>query len=384
MKVNELKHKPLEEGFIDNLISKVKTMAGGDGLTGIVRSLSGQGAALNKLADQIARETEAPLIRAMGNSADTARRSNEDMQLTPVVQLGLKAALKFSMADGDPVTGNEILELLRTKKDAVQATGHSAHAGQVIDAIVKYAATKDAGTVPGLGFDAAIKEVSLVLAGAIVLVQLNKSLAEPDGATAERNSPEIQKFKQLGEKVQETLFDPTSPLLRALKPNDSFKDNLHWLVITLTKKVQNEYGNMPADRLLAAASNPPVLLTPMQYKSALAGHDSTVDPTTVDSIISAVSPIIQEQFKTWLGIAAEEAKAGKGIEESEMDYGDWARESMSMIDRLNFAPVKPEKKKAPTSTPEEPTIQVGGEPVSKDDPAYPALLAAYKKAHPEA
>jgi hypothetical protein len=383
MKINELKRESLEEGFIDNLISKVKTMAGGDGLIGLVRSLSGQGAALNKLADQIARETEAPLIRAMGNSADTARRSSDDMQLTPVVQLGLKAALKFSAADGDPVTGNEIIALLKTKKDYVQSASHSAQAGPVIDAILKYAATKDAGTVPGLGFDAGVKEVSLVLAGAIVLVQLEKSLAEPSDP-AERNTPELQKFKQLGGKVQETLFDPTSPLLRALNPNEDFKDNLQWLVITLAKKIQNEYGQMSTDKLLAAASSPPVLLTPMQYKSALSGHDGTVDPATVESIINAVSPIIQEQFKTWLGIAAEEAKAGKGIEESEKDYGDWARESMEMIDRLNFSTAKPGKKKPTDTASDEPVIQVGGDTVSKDDPAYPALLAAYKKAHPEA
>jgi len=356
MKINELKREPLEEGFIDNLISKVKTMAGGDGLTGIIRSLSGQGAALNKLADQIARETEAPLIRAMGNSADTARSSGDDMQLTPVVQLGLKAALKFSAADGDPVTGNEIIALLKTKKDYVQSASHSAQAGPVIDAITKYAATKDAGTVPGLGFDASVKEVSLVLAGAIVLVQLEKSLAEPSDP-AERNTPELQKFKQLGGKVQETLFDPTSPLLRALNPNEDFKDNLQWLVITLVKKIQNEYGQMSTDKLLAAASSPPVLLTPMQYKSALSGHDGTVDPATVESIINAVSPIIQEQFKTWLGIAAEEAKAGKGIEESEKDYGDWARESMEMIDRLNFS-TAPEKKKPTDTASDEPVIKL--------------------------
>ena len=54
-----------------------------------------------------------------------------------------------------------------------------------------------------------------------------------------------------------------------------------------------------------------------------------------------------------------------------------------MIDRLNFSTAKSGKKKSTVEEPGEPVIQVGGDTVSKDDPAYPALLAAYKKAHPE-
>ena len=53
MKVTDLKRTPLEEGFIDNLVGKALGMAGGDGITGFIRSLQGEGAALKKLSDAI-------------------------------------------------------------------------------------------------------------------------------------------------------------------------------------------------------------------------------------------------------------------------------------------------------------------------------------------
>ena len=376
MKIKELEYVPLSEGFIDNLIDKVKTMAGGDGITGIVRSLSGQGAALNKLADQIERQTEAPLIRAMGNAADEARRSRDDMILTPVIQLGLTAATQFSSQDGDPVTGNEIIELLKTKKDYVQSASHSAHAGPVIDAILKYAATKDAGTVSGLGFDASVKEVSLVLAGAIVLVQLNKLLEEPAEPT-QLDPAELQKFKMFGDKINETLFDSTSAVFRALKPNKEIVNNLHWLVIEMTKKVQQEFGILPADKLEAMAATPPVLVQPVALKQALGAHDPSVDPETVNRIVEAVTPIIQEQVKSWFILAAAEAKAGKGTEASQVAFGDWAKSAMGLIDRMQFGnPTQKQKSKpAGAETATDAILKAGDVEFNK---AYQAALTAGK------
>lgn len=381
MKINELKYQPLEEGFIDDLISKVKNMAGGDGLTGIIRSLSGQGAVLNKLADQIARELESPLLRELGNSMNAIKNGTQPVPLGRIIQLGLRSGATVAQHDGDVVSPAEILNFLKANKENIVRVAGGGMTPQVIDAIIKMVDTKTADPIPNLNFDRSIHEVALVLAASIILVQAAKSEAEP-GVTPERDTAQLEKFKQLGEKVQETLFDPTSALLRALQPNEDFKDNLHWLVITMTQKVQNEIAKLPAPKLEAMLTNPPPLLTPMQFKTALSGHTETADPAVVTKVIQAVTPIMQEQFKTWLQLAIDEAKAGNGVEESVKDFGDWAKESMSMIDLLHFNKTA-KKKLEPAPATDEPVIKVGGETVSKTDPAYPELLAAYKKAHPE-
>jgi hypothetical protein len=347
VKINELKYQPLEEGFIDDLIDKVKNMAGGDGLTGLIRSLSGQGAALNKLADQIARELESPLLRELGNNIRAIKNGTQPVPMGRIIQLGLRSGATVAQHDGDIVSPAEILNFLKANKENVVRVAGGGMTPQVIDAIIRLSDTKTADPVPNLNFDKSIHEVALVIAAAIILVQAAKAEAGPEAAT-ERDTAQLEKFKQLGEKVQEALFDPTSALLKALQPNEDFKDNLHWLVITMTQKVQNEIAKLPAPRLEAMLTNPPPLLTPMQFKTALSGHTETADPTVVAKVIETVTPVMQEQFKTWLQLAIDEAKAGNGIEESVKDFGDWARESMAMIDLLHFnktTPKKPDREK---------------------------------------
>ena len=48
MKITELK-----EGFLDNIMSKITSAAGGDGITGFFRTLSGGNARLDLVIDKI-------------------------------------------------------------------------------------------------------------------------------------------------------------------------------------------------------------------------------------------------------------------------------------------------------------------------------------------
>lgn len=343
MKITELKRIELEEGFLDNLIAKAQNMAGGDGVTGFIRALRGQGAALNRVADSIANQVEGPLLKQLGNSIQAIKAGQADVPVSAIIQLALKAGVAVAQADDNAVSAEQIVGYLKDNKQNVVAVAGGG-VNQVVDTIVTAATGGDASPIGSMNFDQTIKSVCLAIASSIILLQADGESAGPfqvDPAAA-------QKFEQLGQQVIDILFDPTSPDFRALKPNEAFKDNISALVIHIINTVQNKLVDLPGDKLQAIANNPPPIVTQTQLKSLLAGHDTSIDPNSVNNIVSKAIPLIQEQLKTWIGIAAKEPKQGKPV--SFQLYKDWGSEAYKLIDNMRFGAGATAAGEAPAQT----------------------------------
>jgi hypothetical protein len=329
VKINELKRTTLEEGFLDNLISKAQNMAGGDGVTGFIRALRGQGAALNKVADGIANQVEGPLLKQLGNSVQAIKAGQADVPVAAIIKLALQAGVSVSQADNNAVSAEQIVGYLRdNKQNVVQVAGGGIN--QVADTIATVATGGEAGPIGSMNFDQTIKNVSLAIASSIILLQADSENAGP----FQVDPAEKQKFDQLGQQVIDTLFDPTSQDFRALKPNEALKDNLSGLVVHIINTVQNKLVDLPAERLQALAGNPPPIVTATQLKTLLAGHDASIDPNAVNNIVTKVTPLIQEQLKAWIVIAAKEPKQGKPV--SFQLYKDWGGDAFGLIDNMKF------------------------------------------------
>ncbi len=329
MKINELKRTTLEEGFLDNLISKAQNMAGGDGVTGFIRALRGQGAALNKVADGIANQVEGPLLKQLGNSVQAIKAGQADVPVAAIIKLALQAGVSVSQADDNAVSAEQIVGYLRdNKQNVVQVAGGGVN--QVADTIATVAQGGEVGPIGSMNLDQTIKNVSLAIASSIILLQADSQSAGP----FQVDPAEKQKFEQLGQQVIDTLFDPTSQDFRALKPNEALKENLSGLVVHIINTVQNKLVDLPGEKLQALAGNPPAIVTATQLKTLLAGHDASIDPNAVNNIVTKVIPLIQGQLKAWVGIAAKEPKQGKPV--SFQLYKDWGGDAFGLIDNMKF------------------------------------------------
>lgn len=348
MKITELKRTALEEGFLDNLISKAQSMAGGDGITGFARALKGQGAALNRVADAIANQIEGPLLKQLGNSIQAIKAGRADVPTALIIKLALNAGVKVSTDDGNSVTTGQIVNLLKTNKPAVQQVA-GGYVSSTVDAIVEVAASGQTSPIANSDYDQTIKTVCLVVASAIVLVQ-----AEGENEGEYQIDPAQQKnFEQVGRRVIDELFDPTSADFRALNPNEKLQDNISALVVHILNTVQNKLVDLPADKLQAIAGNPPPLVTNTQLKTLLAGHDMSVNPEAVNNIVTKAIPLIQRQLKAWIGIAVKEATKGRPA--SFQLYKEWGAEAYKLIDNMHFG----QGATAAGTTPTTSTMQAG-------------------------
>ncbi len=360
MKINELKRTTIEEGFLDNLIAKAQNMAGGDGITGFIRALRGQGAALNKVADGIANQVEGPLLKQLGNSIQAIKNGQADVPVAAIIKLALNAGVAVSQADNNAVSAEQIVGYLRDNKpNVVQVAGGGVN--QVVDTIVTVATGGEATAIGSLNFDQTIKNVSLSIASAIILLQADSASAGP----FQVDPAAKQKFEQLGQQVIDVLFDPTSSDFRALKPNEALKENLSGLIVHIINTVQNKLVDLPGDRLQALVGTPPVIVTGTQLKTLLAGHDASIDPNAVNTIVTKVTPLIQEQLKAWLAIAVGENQ--KGRPQSFQLYKEWGGDAFGLIDNMKFGAGAGAAGEAPASSPTTP----GSAPTTGETPTAP-------------
>lgn len=370
MKINELKRTTIEEGFLDNLIAKAQNMAGGDGVTGFIRALRGQGAALNKVADGIANQVEGPLLKQLGNSIQAIKNGQADVPVAAIVKLALQSGVAVAQADNNAVSAEQIVGYLRDNKTNVsQVAGGGVN--QVIDTIVAVATGAEAGPIGSLNFDQTIKNVSLAIASAIILLQADSASAGP----FQVDPAAKQKFEQLGQQVIDALFDPTAADFRSLKPNEALKENLSGLVVHIINTVQNKLVDLPGDRLQALAGNPPAIVTATQLKTLLAGHDASIDPNAVNNIVTKVTPLIQEQLKAWMAIAAAETQ--KGRPQSFQLYKEWGGDAFGLIDNMKFGAGSTAAGETPAPTPGGAPAPAGGEtPTAPGTPGAPETPTA--------
>lgn len=305
MKVNEIKKVKLEEGFLDNLIASAQAASGGDGITGFIRSLQGQGAAMKKLADSIKNGFGGELRKALGNTYMSVQQGKSPVPFSAIIKLALTAAQKVSQADNTPISADQIIEYMqKNKQSVVQIAGGGMN--QLLDVIVQVAQSGEAPEqLPNLKFDQAIDSISLCIASAMVLSEgqdLSNTPFKMDDAVK-------QSFEQFSSQVTELLLDPTS----GLSPDQNYKDNIENLVfVSIAKAIKDKYANLPSAKLEALVQNTPQLVTPGNLKIFLVSHNPSIDPAVVSAMVQKVSEAIQGMFKAFITLAfAEVAKTGR-------------------------------------------------------------------------
>jgi hypothetical protein len=157
----------------------------------------------------------------------------------------------------------------------------------------------------------------------------------------------------------------------------------------MIKTVQQKYAVLDNAQLQGLLATPPALLTAIQFKSALASHDSTIDPAVVSQVIAKATPAIQAQFKAWLEIAVKETAGGRAATESALLYVQpWGKEAMGLVDNMKLktspaaaeppaadATIEPAGKPiAPAGVPE--VVKIGNQEIKPTDPLYDKIMAA--------
>jgi len=357
VKVTELKRTPLEEGFIDNLVGKAIGMSGGDGITGFIRSLQGEGAALKKLADAIEVGLVSELRKQAGQNFAKIQRDQVPLPLTAMIKLGLKSAEAVSTKEtgtataagttsSDPVSAAQIAELIKNnKRSVVTVAGGGVNA--IVDAIVQVAGGAEATAIENLKYEKALDGICLSIAAATIIAT-GEDLSE----TPFQMDPALkQQFEQLGAQILDILLDPSN----GLKQNQDFLDNIKNLIIVhyLNERVRKRYAVMTATQLTPLVATPPEILTAGEYKRFLSQHNPSIDPAALAKVITDVTTAIQGQFKAWLELAADEAATGRKPQESLSLYTAWARTAIQMLDQSKYgsAPETPAGSSSPEASP---------------------------------
>lgn len=388
MKVTDLKRTPLEEGFIDNLVGKALGMAGGDGITGFIRSLQGEGAALKKLSDAIEVGLVGALRREAGQNFAKIQRDQVPLPLPAMIKLGLKSAEAVSTketgtAEGgvaatsaDPVSAAQIAEVLKNnKREVVQVAGGGVNA--IVDAIVQVAGGEEA-SIDNLKYEKALDGICLSIAAATIIAtgeDLTNTKFQVDAASK-------KSFEEVGAQIIDLLLDPSN----GLKQNQDFIDNIKNLIFAhyLNDRIRKKYALMTAMDLAKLAGDPPAIITDGEYKRFLSIHNPSIDTTALGDVIKAVKEAVQSQFGMWLGFAAEESATGRKPQESLKLYTDWARKVLQMLEQSKYgsAPEAPAAPGAPEASPlddPEKFIEVLEKHLASGGTISPELLALLKE-----
>lgn len=360
MKVTDLKRTPLEEGFIDNLVGKALGMSGGDGITGFIRSLQGEGAALKKLSDAIEVGLVGALRREAGQNFAKIQRDQVPLPLSAMIKLGLKSAEAVSAKEtgtataagttsSDPVSADQIAELIKNnKRSVVTVAGGGVNA--IVDAIVQVAGGAEATPIDNLKYEKALDGICLSIAAATIIATGEDLSDAPfkmnDGPNAELK----KKFEEFGAQILDILLDPSN----GLKQNQDFLDNIKNLIIVhyLNERIRKRYAVMTAAQLVQLTAETPDILTDGEYKRFLSSHNPAVAPIASE-VAKNLKAAIQGQFKVWLELAADEAATGRKPQESLNLYTAWARTAIQMLDQSKYgsAPETPAAPGAPEASP---------------------------------
>jgi hypothetical protein len=334
MKVNDLQRQ-LDEGFLDNLVSKVTSMAGGDGPTGIIRALRGSNAALRKFADAITNTTRPRVMQRLGNQLAQIDSGSVPLPVKMMYQQTLAAADKVAATDQLQVDIAQVGPTIKSNRADIERLVLSSNVGAnneiklLFDAIL--GGTGSASI--GMEVEPALNAISMIVAATVIFIQTQQEDAE----TAEVDPDALENFKTASAQLDKVLFSQQSPDLRSLNPNVDLRDNLEELVlismITGQTGIQKKYLNLSTEQMQAMLASPPLLVSNQTLTRLLSGHSSDVDPAAVNSVVNKAEELIEEQFKAWLQIAvAEQPPRAKAFE----IYKEWARAVHAKIKSMNF------------------------------------------------
>ena len=334
MKVNDLQRQ-LDEGFLDNLVSKIQSMAGGDGPTGIIRALRGSNAALRKVADAIANATRPRVMQRVGNQLDQINNGTAPLPVKMIYQQTLAAADKIAAADQMNVDVAQVGPTIKSNRADIERLVMSSNVGAnneiklLFDAILGGTGTASIG----MEVESALNAIAMIVAATVIFIQTQQE----DSGSTEVDPNALEAFKSASVALNKILFVQNSPDLQTLEPNDELKDNLEELVtinmLTGQTGIQKRYLNLDTEQLQAVLASVPQLVNPAALSRLLSSHSATVDPAAVSAVVAKVEPLIQAQFKAWLDIAvAEQPPRAKSFD----IYKQWAKTVYDSVDRMDF------------------------------------------------
>lgn len=333
MKIKDL-NRQLDEGFLDNFISKVKTMAGGDGPTGILRALKGQNAALQKFADAIANATTPRVMQRVGNQLDLINDGTSPLPVKLIYQQALAAAVKISANDNIGVDTKFVGQTIKSNRMDIERLVLTSNAGDnnevnlIFDAILGGTGTANIG----VSVEQAVKIISLIVAATLIFIQTQQQ----DSEDVEVDPNALEAFKTASVALNKVLFMQNSPDLMSLSPNQQLVDNLEELVtitmLTSPTGVQKKYLNITTEEMQAVLATPPQLVSPAALTRLLSSHDN-VEPAAVSAVVAKVEPLIQAQFKAWLEIAVTQQPPRAPAFDI---YKQWAKTVYDAVDRMDF------------------------------------------------
>jgi hypothetical protein len=336
MKVNDLQRQ-LDEGFLDNLVSKVQSMAGGDGPTGIIRALRGSNAALRKFADAIANTARPRVMQRVGNQLAQINDGSVPLPVKMIYQQTLAAADKIAATDQTEIEPAlpQVKPTIKSNRADIERLVLSSNVGAnneiklLFDAIL--GGTGSASI--GIEVESALNAISMIVAATVIFIQTQQEDAE----TAEVDPDALENFKTASAQLDKVLFSQQSPDLRSLNPNVDLRDNLEELVlinmITGQIGIQKKYLNLSTEQMQAMLASLPLLVSNQALTRLLSSHSPDVDPAAVNSVVNKAEELIEEQFKAWLQIAvAEQPPRARAFE----IYKEWARAVHAKIKSMNF------------------------------------------------
>ena len=386
MKVNDLQRQ-LDEGFLDNLVSKVSSMAGGDGPTGIIRALRGSNAALRKFADAITNTARPRVMQRVGNQLDQINDGSVPLPVKLVYQQALAAGEKVAAADRMNVDIAQVAPTIKSNRMDIERLVLSSDLGNnneiklLFDAILGGTGTASIG----MDMESAIAAIAMIVAATIIFIQTQQE----DAVTAEVDPNALEDFKTASAALNKVLFMQASPDLKSLNPNQDLADNLEQLVllnmVTGQTGIHKAYLNLTTEQIQAAIDSPPELVSPQKLTRLLSSHSPEVDPAAVSAVVAKAIPLIQAQTVAWLKIAV--ADQPPRVKSSEV-YNEWARSVHSAIKKMNFeAAATAPAPAGETIPPAGETIPAAGEtiPPAGEAPTTPAIASivdAVKKLSP--
>ena len=382
MKVNDLQRQ-LDEGFLDNLVSKVQSMAGGDGPTGIIRALRGSNAALRKFADAITNTTRPRVMQRVGNQLEQINAGTAPLPVKMIYQQALAAAEKIAAADQMQVEIARVAPTIKSNRVDIERLVMSSDVGGnneinlLFDAIL--GGTGSAAI--GMEVEPAIAAISMIVAATVIFIQTQAE----DSGTVEVDENALEAFKAAGVALDRVLFDQDSPELKTLNPNQNLVQGLTELLLVQMSagpnSIQKKYLNITTEQMQAVVARPPQLVNPQALTRLLSSHAPDIDPAALTAVVAKAEPLIQALFITWLQIAVTQQPPRASAFEI---YKEWLVKALDAVKGMNFAqPAEPDATpEIPPAGEEIPEIPLAGEEPSGVAPGVDAIIDAVKKLSP--
>jgi hypothetical protein len=342
VKINELKPQQLEEGFLDNFISRVKDMAGGDGPTGVIRSLMGQAPNLNKLADTIANNARSAVLTRLGNQVNFIKNGSAPTPIGLIYQQALASAgkiangeddVKFNPAQVKSTVAGKQGELLKIVLNGDAAS--DANVKEIYQAII----SNEPELKIANDINATIKTVSMIVASALVYISTQEQ--DKEGTTFDVDTNIANDFKKTGDEIIRMIAVPTSPELRSLKPDNNYKETMLDAIARLLVAFKG-YSGESADKLEAMVANTPDIISGNEIHSILAGHNNAADTEAVANIANRLMPMFKELTKDFVTSAAAETKVRNNASNTyDALAKPWGTAIFQALDNLKFAETQP-------------------------------------------